>query len=226
MDVTLTAETGRPLGSGPAGRLRREGKIPGVVYGLGKDSVAVAVEWAELRRALTTDAGVNALIDLKVDGESNLTIVKDLQRDPLKRSVTHVDFLRVDPNVKLDVEVPLVLVGEPTELTREGGLVEQHLHSLLVQAKPTDIPNEIEVDISALTITESIHVSVVVLPAGVTTEVDPDELIAAGYIPRAVVAEGEEGAEGEAAEGEGAAAEGGPAAGGDAAEGGDQSSGD
>jgi large subunit ribosomal protein L25 len=221
MDVTLTAEIGRPLGSGPAGRLRREGKVPGVVYGLGKDSVAVSVEWAELRRALTTEAGVNALIDLKVDGESNLTIVKELQRHPVKRSVTHVDFLRVDPNVKLDVEVPLVLVGEPTELTREGGLVEQHLHTLLVQAKPTDIPNELEVDISGLTITESIHVSVVVLPEGVTTEVDGDELIAAGYIPRAGVAEGE-GEEGEAAEGEAEGGEAAPAA--DA--GGDESAGD
>jgi large subunit ribosomal protein L25 len=203
MDVTLTAETGRPLGSGPAGRLRREGKIPAVVYGLDKESVAVAVEWAELRRALTTDAGVNALIDLKVDGESNLTIVKDIQRDPVKRSVTHIDFLRVDPDVKLDVEVAIVLVGEPVELTREGGLVEQHLHSLVVQAKPTAIPRELEVDISGLTITESIKVNVIVLPEGVTTEVDPDELIVAGYIPRAQLAEegeeGEEAAEGEAA---------------------------
>jgi large subunit ribosomal protein L25 len=208
MDVTLVAETGRPLGSGPAGRLRREGKIPGVVYGLDRDSVPVAVEWSELRRALTTDAGVNALINLDVDGESNLTIVKDLQRDPLRRNVTHVDFLRVDPNVTLDVEVAVVLVGEPVELTREGGLVEQHLHSIVVQAKPTAIPRELEVDVSGLTFTEPVKVAAIVLPDGVTTEVDPDELVAAGFLPRAQLAEDEAAEAGD--EGEGGA-EGAPA---------------
>jgi large subunit ribosomal protein L25 len=213
MDVTLTAETGRERGSGPAGRLRAEGKVPGVVYGLGGDAVPVAVEWAELRRALTTDAGVNALIHLDVDGQQNLTLIKDLQRDPLKRTVVHVDFLRVDPDAPIEVEVPIVLVGETTLLDREGGLVEQHMHSLTVSAKPNAIPNEITIDISAITSTDSIKANVIVLPEGVTADVEPDELIAAGFIPRAMVteeeeaAEGEEGAEGEAAEA-GAAAEG------------------
>jgi large subunit ribosomal protein L25 len=211
MDVTLTAETGRPRGSRPAGRLRREGKVPGVVYGLGGEAVPVAVEWTELRRALTTDAGVNALIHLDVDGEQNLTIIKDLQRDPLKRSVVHIDFLRVDPDVTIEVEVPIVLIGETTLLDREGGLVEQHMHTLTVSAKPTAIPNEIEVDISAITSEEPIKADALVLPAGATAEIDPDELIATGFVPRAVAAEdeeGEEGAEGAAGEGEGAAGEG------------------
>src|SRR5262245_39568414 len=197
MDVTLTAETGRPRGSGPAGRLRREGKIPGVVYGLGGESVPVAVEWTDLRRALTTDAGLNALIHLDVDGQQNLTITKDLQRDPLKRSVVHVDFLRVDPDAPIEVEVPIVLVGETTLLDREGGIVEQHMHTLTVMAKPTAIPNEIEIDISGITSTESIKANVITLPEGVTADVEPDELIAAGFIPRAVVAEEGDGREGE-----------------------------
>src|SRR5262245_33919122 len=211
MDVTLTAETGRARGSGPAGRLRAEGKVPGVVYGLGGDAVPVAVEWAELRRALTTDAGLNALIHLDVDGKQNLTIIKDLQRDPLKRNVVHVDFLRVDPDAPIEVEVPVVLVGEPTLLEREGGIVEQHMHTLTVLAKPTAIPNEIEVDISGLTATDSIKAGVIVLPEGVTAEVEPDELIAAGFIPRAMAEaeeeEGAEGDEGEDAEGDGARGE-------------------
>jgi large subunit ribosomal protein L25 len=205
MDITLTAETGRPRGSGPAGRLRREGRIPGVVYGLGGDAVPVAVEWTDLRRVLTTDAGVNALIHLDVDGQQNLTIVKDLQRDPLKRTVVHVDFLRVDPDAPIEIEVPIVLVGETTLLDREGGIVEQHMHSLTVMAKPTAIPNEIEIDISGITSTDPVKANVIVLPEGVTADVEPDELIAAGFIPRAMAAEeeeaveGEEGAEGEAA---------------------------
>lgn len=203
MDVTLIAETGRELGSGPAGRLRAEGKIPGVVYGMGSDPIPVAVPWPELRRVLTTDAGLNALIQLEVDGEASLTIVKDLQRDPLKRAITHVDFLRIDADVAIEVEVPIILIGEAIELSREGGIVEHHLNELTVLAKPNAIPNEFEVDITDLTAHHPIKVSAITLPPGVTTEVDPDELIAAGFIPRGVVAEDEEG-EGE--EGEGAAA--------------------
>jgi large subunit ribosomal protein L25 len=208
MPVTLTAETGRALGSRPSGRLRRDGHIPGVVYGLGTDPVAVSVDWPELRRALTTDAGVNALIELTVDGETNLTLVKDLQRDPLKRTVLHVDFLRVDPNAPIEVEVPLELVGEPIEFLREGGLVEHTMSRLTVVATPLTIPTEIEVDISGLTLDEPVTVGSVTLPEGVTTEVDPGEPIAIGYIPRAQVdtGEGAEAAGGEAAEGESAPA--------------------
>ncbi len=106
MDVTLTAETGRPLGSRSSRRLLRDGKVPGVVYGLDQDTVAVAVEWPDLRAALTTDAGLNALITLEVDGDEDLTIVKDLQRDPVRRDVVHVDFLRVSRDVEIEVEVP------------------------------------------------------------------------------------------------------------------------
>jgi large subunit ribosomal protein L25 len=206
MDVTLIAETGRELGSGPAGRLRAEGKIPGVVYGMGSEPIPVSVPWPELRRVLTTDAGLNALIQLEVDGEASLTIVKDLQRDPLKRAITHVDFLRIDADVAIEVEVPIVLVGEAIELGREGGIVEHHLNELTVLAKPNAIPNEFEVDITDLTAHHPIKVSAITLPPGVTTEVDPDELIAAGFIPRGVVAEGEEG-EGEEGEGAPAGAE-------------------
>src|SRR5579871_3855242 len=112
MDVTLVAETGRVTGSRPARRLRAEGLVPGVVYGLDREPVSVAVAWPELRRALTTEAGLNALITLDVEGHQDLTIVKDLQRDPVRRSVTHVDFLRIDRDAEISVDVPIVLVGE------------------------------------------------------------------------------------------------------------------
>lgn len=201
MDVTLTAETGRTLGTRPSRRLRAEGKIPGVVYGLGGDPVPVAVNWSELRRVLTTEAGTNALIQLTVDGEPNLTIVKELQRDPVRREVIHVDFIRVDASAELEVEVPIVLVGEATELAREGGLVDQELHHLLVKAKPADIPNEVEADISGLTASTPVRVGDIRLPAGVTTDVDPEEPVALGFVPRAAAeGEAEEAAEAEAGE--------------------------
>jgi large subunit ribosomal protein L25 len=209
MDVTLTAETGRTLGSRPSRRLRAEGKVPGVVYGLGADPVPVAVPWPDLRRVLTTEAGLNALIELTVDGERNLTIVKDLQRDPVRRDVTHVDFIRVDASADIEVEVPIVLVGEAETLGHEGGLVDQVLHELMIKAKPGAIPNEVELDITELTAGHSLRVADIRLPEGVTTDVDPEDPVALGYVPRAeATAEEGEAAEGEA-EGEGEAPAGG-----------------
>jgi large subunit ribosomal protein L25 len=205
MDVTLTAETGRVLGSRSTRRLRAEGKIPGVVYGLGADPVPVTVAWPDLRRVLTTDAGLNALIELTVDGEHNLTIVKDLQRDPVRRDVTHVDFIRIDATADIEVEVPVILIGESEELEYEGALVDHVLHELVIKAKPGRIPNEVEVDVSGLTAGNSVRVADIRLPEGVTTEIDPEDPVALGYIPRVEVeepVEGEEGEEGELVEGE------------------------
>ena len=140
MDVTLLAETGRPAGSRSTNRLRREGKIPGVVYGLDSEPVAITVPWTDLRRALTTEAGANALVTLEYDGNKDLTIVKDLQRDPVRRDILHVDFLRVDPNRTVAVEVPIVIVGEAKEVENNRGIAEQSMKSITVHTKPADIP--------------------------------------------------------------------------------------
>ena len=111
-EITLPAATGRTTGTRPSKRLRAEGRVPATVYGLGGDAVSVSVDWRELRGALTTDAGINALINLEIDGHaSELTIVKDLQRHPIRRSVLHVDFLRVSRDVAIEVDVPIVLHG-------------------------------------------------------------------------------------------------------------------
>ena len=189
MDVTLSAEIGRTTGSSSSKRLRAEGRVPAVVYGLDSEPLSVSVPWTELRRALNTEAGLNALITLEVDGNSELTIVKDLQRDPVRRSVEHVDFLRVDRNKTITVEVPIVLEGEAKEVEQEQGIVEQLLHTLTVNARPGSIPPHLEVDISGLTIGGAVRVSDLTLPAGVTTEVDPDEQIAIASATRAAEAE-------------------------------------
>jgi large subunit ribosomal protein L25 len=213
MDVTLIAETGRPIGSRPTRRLRGEGKVPGVVYGLDREPVSVVVAWPELRRALTTEAGLNALITLDVDGQHDLTIVKDLQRDPVRRAVTHVDFLRIDRDAEISVEVPVVLTGEAHQVEIEQGIVEQLLHALLITSKPGSIPSLLEIDISHLEIGGAVRVGDLTLPEGVTTEVEPEEQIAIASVTRAAMADEAEGVEGEGAEGEGAE--------GEAAEGGD-----
>src|SRR5439155_18939994 len=136
-EITLPAHSGRTTGSRPSNRLRGEGKVPATVYGLGGDAVSVAVDWRNLRHALTTEAGMNALINLEIDGHaSELTIVKEMQRHPIKRNVLHVDFLRVSRDVAIEVEVPIVLTGEAEEVTRNDGVVDQALFHLTVKAKP------------------------------------------------------------------------------------------
>jgi large subunit ribosomal protein L25 len=162
--------------------VRAEGKVPAVVYGLGADPVPITVPWKPLREALTTDAGLNALIDLDVEGSVALTIVKELQRHPIRGDVLHVDFLRVSADVEISVDVPIVLEGEAEEVEREDGTVDHLLFALAVNAKPADIPNEIVVDISAMVLHDAIRVGDLTLPAGVSTDVDPEEAIAVAQI--------------------------------------------
>lgn len=212
--ITLTAETGRPTGSRSSRRLRAEGKVPAVVYGMGTEPKAIAVEWSALRAALVTDAGMNALIDLDIDGDKALAMVTDMQRHPVRRDVTHVDLILVDVNKTVDVDVPIVL--EDIEGDHLNGLVvDQQLFSLALTAKPGSIPNEIVVSAANLTIDEPIRVGDISLPAGVELNVDPEEAIVTASPPQVDLPEPGEG--GEAAE-EGEGDEAAEAVGGDDAE--------
>jgi len=183
-ELLLSAETGRKRGTRPSRRLRREGKVPAVVYGLDAEPLSVTLDWPALRAALTTDAGLNALITLQIDGAQHLSVIKELQRHPVRRDVLHVDFMRVRADQSIEVEVPLVLVGEALDVTRADGMVDQTLYTLAISVKPTAVPDEIEIDISDLQLGESLKVSDVVLPEGATTNVDPDEAICSALITR------------------------------------------
>jgi large subunit ribosomal protein L25 len=206
MDVSLTAELGRTTGTRPSKRLRAEGKVPAVVYGMGTDPTSITVEWKELRRVLTTEAGLNALIDLHVGDEANLTVIKDMQRDPVRRNVTHVDFMMIDRNVAMDFDIPVVVGGDTGKLEHEKGMADQLLYTLTVKAKPGSIPTQIDVDLTELGIGDQIKVGDLQLGDGVETEVDPETVIVHGVVTRQGVegeGEGDEGAEGEGADGEG-----------------------
>lgn len=206
--ITLSATPRPPQGTRPARRLRAEGKVPGVVYGLGGDPIPLTVDWRELRAALVTEQGLNAVIHLEIDGETTPTLVKDIQRHKVRRDVLHVDFIRVDLNKPVDVEVPVQLEGEATLVAQENGVVDQVLTALLITAKPSDIPSVLTVDISGLEIGNALRVSDIALPDGVTTSVDPEEAVVTAshqVVELPEPAEGEEGEEGEAAEGEAAA---------------------
>ena len=186
-EISLTATPGRATGTGPSRRVRAEGEIPAVVYGLETEAVSVTVPWPELRRALSTDAGQNALIELDIDGKKSLSIVTELQRHPVRRDVIHVDFLRIDPDKPLSVDVPIVLSGRSDALEHRKGMVDQIMYTLTVLARPGGIPNQIEGDVSGLEIGTSLTVGELPLPDGVTTSVDADEPVAMGSPTRSTV---------------------------------------
>lgn len=216
--LTLEASTDRPIGSRASRRLRRVGRIPAVVYGAGDDPTPVDVDWKALRAALTTPAGMNALITLQFNDDERLTIVKDMQRDPVRRDVTHVDFIVIDRFTPLEVEVPLVLENHERDELKEL-VVDQQMFTLPISALPAAIPNDLVVDCGELTLDDPVRAGSVVLPEGVELNIDPDEPIVTASVPVVDIPEPEEDEELEGEEGEEAEAEGEDAE----AEGGDDS---
>jgi len=203
-EITLHAEVGRPVGSRPARRLRRDGMIPAIIYGHGTNPVAVTVVGRELRAALSGEAGANTLLSLEAGDRTFLTLAREMQRHPVRGTVTHVDFQIVRRDEIIAADVPITLVGEAVEVHHGDGLVDQQLFSLPVRAKPADIPNVLELDVSGLTIGAALRVADLQLPAGVTTDLDDEAPVVTGQPPRIqALEEGEEVAEGaEVAEGE------------------------
>ena len=226
-EVDLKAEPREGVGKGAARKARAAGKVPAVLYGPEVEPTRVSVDALELWHALHTDAGTNVLINLKVDGDSFLTMPREVQRDIVRGTLLHVDFLRIRRDVAIQVEVPIHLVGESVGV-KEGGVVEHHLWELRVEVLPTDVPESVEADISALAIGDSLHVTDVKVPGNVTVITPEDETVvsvvpppvlvveptpeeleaaAAAEAEAAEAAEGEEGAEapaeGESGEGEG-----------------------
>ncbi|MGH9093524.1 MAG: 50S ribosomal protein L25 [Acidimicrobiales bacterium] len=201
-EIILHAEVGRTIGSRPARRLRRDGWIPGVVYGHGTDPVPVAVVGRDLRTALSGDSGSNTLLSLQAGDRTFLTLAREMQRHPVRGTVTHVDFQIVRRDEIIAADVPVTLVGEALEVHHGDGLVDQQLFTLPVRAKPADIPSGLELDVSSLTIGGALRVADLELPAGVTTDLEDDVPIVTGQPPRVqALAEGEEGEAAEGAEG-------------------------
>ena len=208
MPTVLVAETGRSTGSANARRMRREDHIPGVVYGHGMTPIPVSVARRDLRIALSGPAGINTVLDLTVDGTVYPTIIKEMQRHPVRRTVAHVDFLQVDLNEEIVVAVPVRLEGEAKAVIQGGGLVDPAVDTIDVSTTPRNIPAEIVVDVTDMTMDTVITLGEIALPKGVVAVADPDLPVVTVLLPSPV--EDEEQEAGEAEEAEGAAeAEGG-----------------
>ncbi|KUJ37631.1 50S ribosomal protein L25 [Streptomyces sp. MBT84] len=196
-EVKIAAETRTEFGKGAARRIRRDSKVPGVLYGHGSEPLHLTLPGHELLLALRTP---NVLISLDIDGKSNeLAIPKAVQRDPLKGFLEHVDLLLVKRGEKVTVEIPVQAEGE---LAPGGNLLEHVLAALPVDAEATHIPEAVTVSVEGLEAGASIHAKDIVLPSGVTLAVDEDAVVL-----QVLAAQAEEAPEGESTEGEEAAVE-------------------
>ena len=205
--VKLVVQNRAVLGSAESRRLRRQGLIPGVLYGR-EAPVAIAVNERALRSALTGDAGTNAVLDVEVDGgKTHASVLKEYQQDPVRGFITHVDLqeVRLDQPIHATVSVHLV---EEAAGAKEGGVLQQSVTEITVEALPLEVPASVDFDVSGLHIGDSAHLGDVALPDGVTLVDDPDTVLASVTQPTRVeepeepLEEGEEGATAELAEGE------------------------
>jgi large subunit ribosomal protein L25 len=197
----LTVQNRAVLGSAESRRLRRQGLVPGVLYGR-EEPVAITIGERDLRAALTTEGGLNAVLDVVVEsGKTHPSVLKDYQQDVVRGTITHVDLQEVRLDQPIHATVPLTLVGEPAGAT-EGGVLSQSTIEVNVEALPMEVPQHLEVDVSGLHVNDTLRLESVQAPEGVTLLDDPDTVIASVTAPTQIEEPGTEGAEGEAAEGE------------------------
>ena len=168
----ITAESRTEFGKGAARRIRREHKVPAVVYGHGNEPIHITLPGHETMMALK-HGGANALLELSIDGKTQLALTKQVQVDPIKRHLEHVDFVAVVKGEKVTVEVPVHLNGEAARET----LVVTETATIQLEAEATHIPEYIEVDIEGAVAGTQIHASDLKLPSGSTLLLDPETLI-------------------------------------------------
>src|ERR1700691_1654835 len=183
--VTLQASTSRERGSANSRRLRHEGVIPGGVYGHGVGPLPVSVNAKEFRTAVSGEQGLNALITMDADGTTYTVMAREIQRHPVRGTVSHVDFQVVDPNQTVVAEVPLHLIGDAVEVRHADWEVDQQMFSIEVKTRPDRIPHSIEVDISELTAGAAIRIGDLVLPEGVEAAGDASVAVVATHAGRA-----------------------------------------
>jgi len=203
--VKLVVHPRTDAGSRHARRLRKQGLIPGVFYGAGRQSVPLAVEEHALREAVGTEAGLHAVLDLTLEGEkrTHIAILKDYQLDRVKHIVTHVDFQEIRLDEPIESEVNLLIEGTPQGV-KMGGMLDITLHAVLVSALPTEMPEHLAIDVEALEMGDVTRVGDLVVPENVRVLTDPETPICSVLAPRVAEVgeeeEGEEEAEGGAAE--------------------------
>lgn len=183
----LSATPRDGTGKGAARTLRASGRIPGVIYGHGREPQPLAIDNREFEKLLSKISAESTVIELSLDGKSTQTLIREIQRHPFKRQILHVDFQELVAGEKITVRLPIVLTGVPDGVRQDGGVLDQTLRELEVEVDPANIPNHIEIDVTPLKIGESIHVRDIKLAEGVEVVTDADSSVCVVSAPRAVV---------------------------------------
>ncbi|MDJ0955190.1 MAG: 50S ribosomal protein L25 [Acidimicrobiia bacterium] len=207
---TLHATKRVTSGSRASNRLRREGRVPGVVYGASVDAQPIHVSARDLYAVLRTEAGLNAIIEVDMEGDSVLTVAREIQRHPVRGEITHLDFIEVRMDTEIEAEVAIEYLGIPLGVREDGGIVETIEASITISALPNAIPSSIEVSVEDMAMFETLKVSDLPEVDGVTYLADDDSPLLTVVAPAAEVEEPAialEGEEGELVEGDEAADE-------------------
>lgn len=211
-EFEIDAEIRNDRGKGASRRLRRNGKIPAIVYGARKDPVAIQLGHNELLLQAEHEAFYSHILDLKVDGQAEKVVIKDMQRHPFKPFIMHMDFQRVDESEALTIRVPIHFINEETcvGVKQSGGVISHLLTDLEITCLPKDLPEYIEVDVANVDVGDSLHLADVVMPEGVQITSlmqggDAGLAIMQVVVPRAAAADDEVEADETPGEGEEAA---------------------
>jgi large subunit ribosomal protein L25 len=203
--VSFAASPRDAVGKGAARTLRSKGEIPAVIYGHGREPQALSLNARDLDKMLGHIQAESTVIEVTVGGTTSKTLIREIQRHPIRRQILHVDFQALVAGEKVTVSIPIVLQGIPEGVRLGGGVLDQTLREVEIEVDPSNIPDHIEYDVTNLVIGDSVHVSDLKVPEGVKVLDDPETSVAVVAAPRAVIeetaaVEAVEGAEGAAAE--------------------------
>ena len=185
--ASLSASVRAETGKGAARKIRQAGSIPAVIYGHGREPQSLTLNTRDTDKLLKTIAISSTVIELDIDGKTARTLIREVQRHPFKRTITHIDFQELVAGETVSVQIPIVYVGVPEGVRLEGGLLDQIMHQLHVEVDPSSIPNHIDVDVSALKVGKSLHVSDLVLAAGIKVLDEPGTTVCIVQVPKVAV---------------------------------------
>lgn len=176
--VTLQAEPRTQLGKGPTNRLRKEGRVPAIMYGAGVQPTSLSVDALELYHALHTEAGTNVLLRVEVDGDTQLCVARDIDRHPVRGDVRHVDLLAIDRSTRITVDIPVHLTGTE-DAAKDGGVLNHVLYTVPIVVSPMDTPNNFELDVAGMVIGDVKRVEDLrgFLPEGAEFDIEPERTV-------------------------------------------------
>ncbi|HEY5062740.1 MAG TPA: 50S ribosomal protein L25/general stress protein Ctc [Gemmatimonadaceae bacterium] len=187
--ATLTATARTERGTGVARKLRQAGSVPAVIYGHGREPQSLAINTREIDKLLSQISAASTVIELTVGGTTSKTLIREIQRHPVKRNIVHVDFQQLVAGEKVTVSVPLRFHGVPEGVRVSGGILEETMHQVHLRVDPAQIPDHVDVDVTNLTIGHNLHIRDIALPDGVTVLDDPGATVCLVAAPKAVVEE-------------------------------------